>query len=207
VAVPHGLGSGLAAAVRHLARVRSINGRFLCWPRDRRLRNRIRPIFHRRWHRRADAFELHHVFEGEWTFAGKDSGRWRLPDDRRRERKANYKKNLHEPESSRRIRGDATVCPGSAPVSRAGDCVSQSRTFLKRLFRRDAETNTRDACATRSSASNPEGVDCSLDLRAKRFARHFKAQSFHALKLILRPFFEPAEIHSLQRRKIRRDRP
>jgi hypothetical protein len=49
---------------------------------------------------------------------------------------------------------------GSARVSRAGDGVSPSRTshvprndpksrFKKSLFRRDAETNTRDACATR----------------------------------------------------------
>src|SRR5438876_2089467 len=36
---------------------------------------------------------------------------------------------------------------GSARVSRAGDRVSRSRTF-ERLFRRDAETSTRDACAT-----------------------------------------------------------
>jgi len=37
---------------------------------------------------------------------------------------------------------------GSARVSRAGETVPVSRTFLRRLFRRDAETNTRDACAT-----------------------------------------------------------
>src|SRR3954469_15067949 len=36
---------------------------------------------------------------------------------------------------------------GSARVSRAGDCVPQSRTF-GRLFWRDAKTSTRDACAT-----------------------------------------------------------
>jgi hypothetical protein len=47
---------------------------------------------------------------------------------------------------------------GSARVSRAGESVPLSRTFLdaqllasaamiKRLFRRDAETSTRDACA------------------------------------------------------------
>src|SRR6185295_2935225 len=40
---------------------------------------------------------------------------------------------------------------GSARVSRAGDDVSSSRT-LESLFRRDAATNTRDACATRTSA-------------------------------------------------------
>src|SRR6184192_3098178 len=39
---------------------------------------------------------------------------------------------------------------GSARVSRAGDDVSSSRTSLERLFRRDAETDTRDACATHS---------------------------------------------------------
>src|SRR3954470_461320 len=39
---------------------------------------------------------------------------------------------------------------GSARVSRVGDDVSSSQT-LKRLSRRDAETNTRDACATQTS--------------------------------------------------------
>jgi hypothetical protein len=57
------------------------------------------------------------------------------------------------------------------------------------------------ACAPQKSTSDITG------LSSKRFARHFQAQSFDALKLILRPFFELAEIHSLQRRKIRRDRP
>jgi hypothetical protein len=43
--------------------------------------------------------------------------------------------------------------PGSARVSRAGDGVLAIANFhyitvhRKRLFRRDAETNTRDACA------------------------------------------------------------
>jgi len=46
---------------------------------------------------------------------------------------------------------------GSARVSRAGDDVSSSRNFSLRLrdwgslFPRDAETSTRDACATRSA--------------------------------------------------------
>ncbi len=51
----------------------------------------------------------------------------------------------------------------SAPAPGAGDGVTPSRTFLERLqnstratvdgslFRRDAETNTRDACATQHS--------------------------------------------------------
>src|SRR5207248_3447205 len=41
-----------------------------------------------------------------------------------------------------------TLIPGSARVSR-GESVPLSRTFRGRLFRRDAETKTRDACATR----------------------------------------------------------
>jgi error-prone DNA polymerase len=55
------------------------------------------------------------------------------------------------------------VLLGSASVSDAGERVSRSRTFpecdkhlesrlKERLFRRDAETNTRDACATQSLA-------------------------------------------------------
>src|SRR5437870_5747402 len=54
-----------------------------------------------------------------------------------------------------------TMAPGSARVSRAGDGVPPSRTFRdalpqasggsrESLFRRDAETSTRDACATQS---------------------------------------------------------
>src|SRR5438876_2894083 len=45
--------------------------------------------------------------------------------------------------------------PGSARVSRAGDDVSSSRTF-GRLFRRDIETSTRDACATWSLADRAQ---------------------------------------------------
>jgi len=47
---------------------------------------------------------------------------------------------------------------GSARVSRAGDGVAPSRTSLwieitrKDRFSEDAETNTRDACATQSAA-------------------------------------------------------
>jgi len=40
---------------------------------------------------------------------------------------------------------------GSARVSRVGEGVPRSRTSLQRLFRRDAETSTRDACATRNA--------------------------------------------------------
>jgi error-prone DNA polymerase len=43
-----------------------------------------------------------------------------------------------------------STTPSSARVSRVGESVPFSRT-LKRSFRRDAETNTRDACATQSS--------------------------------------------------------
>ena len=41
---------------------------------------------------------------------------------------------------------------GRARVSRVGGGVSPSRTFLKRLFWRDAKTSTRDECATQTSA-------------------------------------------------------
>jgi len=51
--------------------------------------------------------------------------------------------------------------PGRERVSRLGESVALSRTFpdarplasaaiVKRLFRRDAETSTRDACAPRT---------------------------------------------------------
>src|SRR5438128_1417444 len=44
---------------------------------------------------------------------------------------------------------------GSACVSHAGDDVSSSRTF-RSPFRRDAETSTRDACATRNVADRAQ---------------------------------------------------
>jgi hypothetical protein len=43
----------------------------------------------------------------------------------------------------------ASIGLGSARVSCAGESVTLSRNFPGRLFPRDAETNTRDACATR----------------------------------------------------------
>ena len=46
-----------------------------------------------------------------------------------------------------------------------------------------------------------------IDLSSKCFPRHFQAQSFDLLKLILRPLFELAEICALQRRKILRIAP
>src|SRR5438874_11489114 len=48
---------------------------------------------------------------------------------------------------------------GSARVSRVGESAPLSRS-LKRSFRRDAETNTRDACATRSSEDRAQ---CLID--------------------------------------------
>ncbi len=45
--------------------------------------------------------------------------------------------------------------PGSARVSSAGDGVSSSRT-LPSAFQRDAETSTRDACATRNSVDRAQ---------------------------------------------------
>ena len=47
---------------------------------------------------------------------------------------------------------------------------------------------------------------CDPGILTKRFPCHFQAQSFDALKLIVRPLFQLAEIHSLQRRKIRCNR-
>src|SRR6478672_10011363 len=52
-----------------------------------------------------------------------------------------------------------STTPGSARVSRVGESAPLSRT-LKRSFRRDAETNTRDACATRSSEDRAQ---CLID--------------------------------------------
>ena len=53
------------------------------------------PFSIRRRHRRADAFELHHVFEGEWMFAGGDTGPWCLREKRSCERETECDKNFH----------------------------------------------------------------------------------------------------------------
>src|SRR5437773_3426076 len=72
--------------------------------------------------------------------------------------------------------------------------------------RQAAEMNRLAAYAPQSSAREPQGVNYSLDLRAKRFAYHLHAQPFDALKLIVRALFQLTEITSLQCRKIRLDR-
>src|SRR5438552_9271412 len=80
-----------------------------------------------------------------------------------------------------------------AHPSRVLAIASRNRGLPETLFRRDAETNTRDACATPNS-------------NAKRFARHFHAQSLEADELIPRSLFECIEINSLEFWKICRDR-
>src|SRR6266576_692441 len=53
------------------------------------------PFSIRRRHRRADAFELHHVFEGEWMFATGDTGPRCLREKRSCERETKCDKNFH----------------------------------------------------------------------------------------------------------------
>ena len=50
------------------------------------------------------------------------------------------------------MRTDVAEVPGSARVSRTfrSTPLVPKRDLIERLFRRDAETNTRDACATQS---------------------------------------------------------
>src|SRR6478752_5774340 len=53
------------------------------------------PFSIRRRHRGADAFELHHVFEGEWMFAAGDTGPWCLRKKQSCERETECDKNFH----------------------------------------------------------------------------------------------------------------
>src|SRR5207247_4660254 len=46
-----------------------------------------------------------------------------------------------------------------AMVSRYRRLCSQASSYRRRLFRRDPETNTRDACATRSAAAMRERIE------------------------------------------------
>src|SRR6185295_11549851 len=85
---------------------------------------------------------------------------------------------------------------------RAGVCAT-TEVVSARLIARKTFMNRKGSAevADMQSATRSFAV---VELRSKRFPRHFQAQSFDLLKLILRPLFELAEIRSLQRRKIRR---
>jgi hypothetical protein len=67
---------------------------------------------------------------------------------------------------------DTILIPGSAGcrVARASPVLAKasppSRTSQKRLFRRDAETSTRDTCATQNQQTErPQGAALSFVLR------------------------------------------
>jgi len=89
-----------------------------------------------------------------------------------------------KPEAATLGAGGASV-PGSAAVPAAGRGVSPRRTSClivsrgsrrssgpKRLFRRDAETSTRDECAPRRAAAPPQRErDFNFGLRDNRFPR------------------------------------
>ena len=60
----------------------------------------------------------------------------------------NFNVNIFASERVDKKLGVVGGIPGNARVSRAGDGVLAIANFLKRLFRRDAKTNMRDACAT-----------------------------------------------------------
>ncbi len=84
--------------------------------------------------------------------------------------------------------------PGSARVSRVGDCVSQSQivahgNWTKDRFCEDAETNTRDACATRTMCEDhaPMFELVSQDQHSK--ARHGRLTTGHGA--IETPAFMP----------------
>src|SRR6476660_8611082 len=95
------------------------------------------PFSVRRRHRRADALELHHVFEGEWMFAAGDigPGPWCLREKRSCECETECDKNFHEPERFRRSRGHAKCCPGSARETRALPGVLQSSSYVRNASR------------------------------------------------------------------------
>src|SRR6266550_6413893 len=83
------------------------------------------PFSIRRRHRRADAFELHHVFEGEWMFAGGDTARWCLREKRTRDHETDCDKNFH---LAVKLPPNLRTCNESARVARASDVlVSASR--------------------------------------------------------------------------------
>src|SRR5438552_18139015 len=83
------------------------------------------PFSIRRWHRRADAFELHDVFEGEWMFATGDTGRWCLREKRSCERETECDKNFH---LTVKLPPNLRTCNESARVAHASRVlVSASR--------------------------------------------------------------------------------
>src|SRR6266566_7895448 len=83
------------------------------------------PFSIRRRHRRADAFELHHVFEGEWMFATGDTGPWCLREKRSCERETECDKNFH---LAVKLPPNLRTCNESARVAHASRVlVSASR--------------------------------------------------------------------------------
>ena len=115
------------------------------------------PFAIRRWHRRADALQFHHVLECEWTLL-----RWRLREHRGREQKECCEKTFHKRPSFRLTPTGASSVLGSARLWRVGDRILRSRTFVDlRLLvgvsnrqsssPQNAATSTLQACAPQNS--------------------------------------------------------
>src|SRR6266404_2269725 len=87
------------------------------------------PFSIRRRHRRADAFELHHVFEGEWMFATGDTGPWCLREKRSCERETECDKNFH---LAVKLPPNLRTCNESARVAHATGRESIVRSIYAR---------------------------------------------------------------------------
>src|SRR5215475_26983 len=103
------------------------------------------PFAIRRRHRRADALQLHHVLEREWTLL-----RCRLREYRDRERENEREQNFHEPQSFRLTPSGASSVLASTRLRRVGWkawpllCIRCSGVSPKRAFKvRERETRVR----------------------------------------------------------------
>ena len=121
------------------------------------------PFAVRRRHRRADAFQRHHVFERERMLLRR---RLRLCKSRRGKEKYDYEKFLHEAQDSRRRIVHASSVSGEhTPLacwfgSRAETHVSTVRD--RRKFTASCRQLRETACAPRISAALPFSCLCVL---------------------------------------------
>src|SRR5882724_7209129 len=114
-----------------------------------------------RRHRRADAFELHHVFKGEWMFAAGGNGRGCLSEKQSCEHESDCDKNFHKRQSSREF-ADMQRSARVAHASRVLVSASRRNSLFSEV--RDCETQS----PTRETRALP-GILRTPDVLTKRF--------------------------------------
>ena len=118
------------------------------------------PFSIRRWHRRADELELHHVFEGEWMFATGDTGPWCLREKRSCEPETECDKNFH---LAGKLPPNLRTCNGLP-----GQRTTRRELIVRSIYARNAsraiskrKVSTRSNCSCARFSSSPKSIPCS----------------------------------------------